>query len=86
MGIIVKLEELPEELIPIASFMGMDMFLNFCEEFGGCHIYMPSKKSILRGYRNREIIRRYDGTNSKVLAKEFGISEIYLKSIIRKAK
>lgn len=62
------------------------MFLDFCHEFGGCHIYVPHRKSIMRHYRNKEILRRYNGTNSKELAKEFGITEVYLKSMIRKSK
>lgn len=86
MSSIIKIEELSEELRPVANFMGLSKFLELCDAFGGSNIYLPTKKSILRNYRNGEIIRRYNGRNSKELAKEFCISEMYVKSIIRKSK
>lgn len=86
MSSIIKIEDLSEELIPVANFIGLSKFLELCEAFGGSSIYLPTMKSILRTHRNEEIIRRYNGKNSKELAKEFCISEMYVKSIIRKSK
>ena len=51
--------------------MGIDKFIEFCNEYGGIAIYFPSKKTLLRNGRNREIIKRYNGKNIKDLARAF---------------
>ena len=60
-----------------------DKFIEFCNEYGGIAIYFPSKKTLLRNGRNREIIKRYNGKNIKDLARAFEISEVQVRNIIR---
>lgn len=79
----IKIDDVKEELVDIVEFMGIGMFIEFCERFGGSHIYIPNKKSLYRNSRNREIKRKYDGTNSKELSREFGISENHLRLIVK---
>ena len=79
----IKLEDIPQELVGVANFMGMDKFIEFCNEYGGIAIYFPSKKTLFRNHRNREIINRYNGKNIKELAKDFEISEVQIRNIIR---
>ena len=45
--------------------------------------YFPSKKTLLRNGRNREIIKMYNGKNIKDLARSFEISEVQVRNIIR---
>ena len=59
----IKIEDIPEEFVGLANFMGIDKFIEFCNEYGGIAIYFPSKKTLLRNGRNREIIKRYNGKN-----------------------
>ncbi len=77
-----EIDDIPYDLISIAKFMGVDMFIEFCEKFGGNHIYFPSKKSILRNSRNREIKRMYNGSNIKELADKYDISQMHIKKIV----
>ena len=79
----IKIEDIPEEFVGLANFMGIDKFIEFCNEYGGIAIYFPSKKTLLRNGRNREIIKRYNGKNIKDLARAFEISEVQVRNIIR---
>ena len=79
----IKLDDIPQELVGVASFMGIDKFIEFCNEYGGIAIYFPSKKTLFRNSRNREIINRYNGKNIKDLARAFEISEVQIRNIIR---
>ena len=79
----IKIEDIPEEFVGLANFMGIDKFIEFCNEYGGIAIYFPSKKTLLRNGRNREIIKMYNGKNIKDLARAFDISEVQVRNIIR---
>ena len=79
----IEIDDIREDLVELVDFMGMDMFIEFCEKFGGCHFYISNKKSIARNSRNREIKKKYNGTNAKELSREFGISENHLRYIIK---
>ena len=79
----IKIEDIPQELVGVANFMGIDKFIEFCNEYGGIAIYFPSKKTLFRNSRNREIINRYNGKNIKDLARAFEISEVQVRNIIR---
>ena len=79
----IKIEDIPQELVGVANFMGIDKFIEFCNEYGGIAIYFPSKKTLFRNFRNREIINRYNGKNIKYLARAFEISEVQVRNIIR---
>ena len=79
----IRIEDIPEEFVGIAKFMGINKFIEFCNEYGGIAIYFPSKKTLLRNSRNNEIIKRYNGENIKDLARAFEISEVQVRNIIR---
>jgi len=79
----IRIEDIPEEFVGIAKFMGINKIIEFCNEYGGIAIYFPSKKTLLRNGRNREIIKMYNGKNIKDLARAFEISEVQVRNIIR---
>ena len=77
----IKIEDIPEEFVGLANFMGIDknkVQINLAFE-----CYFPSKKTLLRNGRNREIIKMYNGKNIKDLARAFEISEVQVRNIIR---
>ncbi len=82
----IKIEDIPNEFIGLANFMGLDRFIEFCNVYGGIAIYFPSKKTLLRNGRNREIINRYNGENIRDLARAFEISEVQVRNIIKNSK
>ena len=82
----IKIEDIPNEFIGLANFMGLDRFIEFCNVYGVIAIYFPSKKTLLRNGRNREIINRYNGENIRDLARAFEISEVQVRNIIKNSK
>ena len=82
----IKVEDIPEEFVGLANFMGIDKFIDFCNEYGGIAIYFPSKKSLLRNGGNREIIKMYNGKNIRDLARAFEISDVQVRNIIKSSK
>ena len=59
----IKIEDIPEEFVGLANFMGIDKFIEFCNEYCGIAIDFPSKQPLLRNGRNRDIIKMYNGKN-----------------------
>ena len=93
-AILIMTEDGTEEIISTRSKvfqkLNMDLdelplqdLLEFCNEYGGIAIYFPSKKTLLRNGRNREMIKRYNGKNIKDLARAFEISEVQVRNIIK---
>lgn len=78
-----RLEDVGDDLVAVAHFMGIDLFVEFCEEFGGQCLYFPGKKSLLRPSRNREIRKLFDGYNYEDLARRFGISVTQVRNVVR---
>ncbi|WP_161628730.1 hypothetical protein [[Clostridium] dakarense] len=39
-----RIDDIPCDLKDICEFMGVEMFIDFCDKFGGIHLYFPSKK------------------------------------------
>ena len=79
----IKIEDIPEEFVGLANFMGIDKFIEFCNEYGVIAIYFQSNKTLLRNGINREIIKIYNVKNIKDLARAFEISEVQVRNIIR---
>ena len=79
----ITFDDIPEEFVGLANFMGIDKFIEFCNEYGGIAIYFQSKNTLLRNGRNREIIKMYNGKNIKDLTRVFEISEVQVRNIIK---
>ena len=79
----ICLEGLTEDLAELAELIGIDVFVNICENFGGSQIYFPKKDSIFRSNRNKKIRGLYNGENIRELSKIFGISKEQIRKIIK---
>jgi len=79
----VLLEDFSEEIISFVDFIGIDMFIDICEKFGGSQLYFPKKESVLRGSRNREIKRMYSKYSKEEIAKKFGITKRQVENILK---
>ena len=55
----------------------------FMKKYGGQQLYIGKIDYLLRPIRNEEIIRKYDGTNVRDLAREFSLSEARIGQIVR---
>lgn len=71
---VLKIDDLPnEELQLIASDLGIEAIIKLAMKFSGIYIYIPKdlKKKIKKAY----VLRCFDGTNAKQLARKLDISE-----------
>jgi len=62
-----------------ASALADDLALEIRREAGAGPIYIPG---LNLGYRNREIVRKYNGKNMAELAKEYNLSERHIARIV----
>ena len=87
----LQIEESDKQYLPWAvgqmiEAIGLDATVDVLKMFGGLNIHIPMLSSAFQHFRNRSIIERFDGTNHRALAREFGISDKYCKDILRTSK
>ncbi len=79
----IAIEDLQEQHKLIAESIGMESFLNLVRAFGGSAIYIPQMKEVTKMRTYRKISEEFDGTNIKVLANKYGVSESTVYNIVR---
>ena len=83
----LSIEDIPQQYQDIAEFMEIDKFLEFCKNFGGSYIYIPTIKTFEVKIRDRDIIQMNSkGINTKLIAKKYNVTENYIRKILKKAK
>lgn len=77
-----------EEILPpfdtLISLVGYDAICKMADMLGGSAIYIPTKKRIFNGCIRQQILKDFDGTNYKELARKFGYCERTVRSILEK--
>ena len=68
----------------IAEIIGIEAYRKLVEHYGGSSIYINKSDTIARPDRNDEIRRKFNGSNYRELAKEYGLSETGIRKIINK--
>ncbi|MGH8782092.1 Mor transcription activator family protein [Paraburkholderia sp.] len=69
----------------IAADMALLVGDSICTEFGGTQIYVPRALTYRLSQRDAEIFREFRGDNFPQLARKYGLSEMQLRNIVRKA-
>ena len=69
----------------LANLMGIEVALEMHKHYNGQQITFPSRL-FAKSYVEAEIARRYDGTNIKALAKEFGYTERWTRSVAKRSQ
>ncbi len=67
----------------LCCLIGLEKTLVLYSSFKGEQITFPMRL-ISKEYSTQKILERYDGTNLKALAKEYGYSERWVREIISK--
>ena len=78
----VKVDDVIDGLALLYEIVGEESFLEIVRMYGGSNVYIPTYKSVMRNYRNREIVKRFNGVNASTLAREYGISVTHVKNIV----
>ena len=82
----IKFEDLHPTYQHIARIVGVEAALKLGEKFSGLSLYFPKmgrKSQHLRSARDRRIIREFDGTNGKTLARKFHLSVVWIRCLTR---
>lgn len=59
-------------------------FLKIIDTAGGEFLYFPKRSTLERDLRRQAILREFDGTNLRQLARKYGLSERHVRSILQK--
>lgn len=66
----------------VADLIGMDNYEKLMESYGGDVIYIPTKDVFAREERNARIREEFNGFNYKELALKYGLTTIWIRSIV----
>lgn len=81
----IVLEDLPESQREIAELIGLDNYIKLTKKYGGINnFYIRKYSEIVKEARNREIRRKYNGYNAKMLAVQYNLSEQTIYAICRR--
>lgn len=63
----------------IAEIIGIDNYIKLSLNFGGDNIYVQKYSEVIKIQRNAEIRNKFNGYNSDQIAKEYDLSERYVR-------
>lgn len=75
-------EMLPEGLYQlIAEAIGVEGFYRLAEVVGGTTVYIPKPESLVRPVRDAHIKEEFNGYNHPELARKYGVTERWVRSL-----
>lgn len=77
----IKIEDLYGIQKEIAELIGIDNYIKLSLHFGGDNIYVQKYSEIIKVQRNNDIRQKFNGYNSDQLAREYNLSERYIRMI-----
>ena len=81
---IESLGQLSGDQRELAETVGLDAYRKMVGQYGGSSIYINKTDTITRSGRNAEIQQKFNGSNYRELAKEYGLSEPSVRRIVNK--
>ena len=77
----IRLEDLYGTQREIAELIGVENYIKLSVHFGGDNIYIQKYSEVIKVQRNNDIRKRFNGYNSDQLAREYNLSERYIRMI-----
>lgn len=81
---IISIYQLDGEQRELAEVIGLESYKKLVEHYGGSYIYVTKTETIMRDERDSEIRKKFNGSNYRELAREFGLSEVRIRTIVNK--
>lgn len=78
----IELIDLDADQQQLAELIGLDKYRNLIKIYGGTSIYVPKPDSFVANARNELIKQEFTGYNFKELAKKYGLTEVWIRSIV----
>ena len=79
----ICIEDIPEDYRALAKDIGIDNLLKVACSLGGCTLYIPKEEYFTKNIRDNIIKREFDGYNYKALATKYGLSETWVRKILK---
>lgn len=80
----ININDIPLQHRDIAEFLGVEIYVNFCEVFGGDNVYIPTKKTLVNSIRNKEINELHsNGYSIKDLSKKYNLTNSSIRHILK---
>ena len=77
----IRLEDLFGNQRDIAEIIGIEKYIELTKTFGGDNIYIQKYSEVCKIQRNAEIRSKFTGYNSEELAKEYDLTERYVRQL-----
>ena len=71
----IRIEELKEQHREYAEIIGVENLIRLAEAYGGAAIYIPKIDDLLKSQKSAAIIREFNGSNVRQLARKYDVSE-----------
>lgn len=80
----LKFEEFPEAYQEMISQIGMENTVKLIRHFNGQQFYFGGLKKLIEKKKREYILKNFNGSNHKELARTAGFSEIWVYELLRK--
>ena len=77
----LQLEHLDGEQRQLAEAIGIKAYIKLLRAFAGAYVYVPTIDTVTLQLRDKLIREEYNGYNALELAKKWGLSERWVRSI-----
>jgi Mor family transcriptional regulator len=77
----ITVEDLEGEQRDLTELIGIDLYKKLVLTYGGCNLYIFKADTLIKGIRDKEIIKKFNGFNAQELAIEYNISERTIREI-----
>ncbi len=81
-GYDIQPHDIPDGYQDVVDAIGMEAALKLVETMGGGPLYVPTKKDICRGARDRAIRAEFNGRNHRELATKHNLSLTWIRTIV----
>ena len=75
-------KDLPEVYQEMADIIGVEATVHLARIYAGTSVYFPKLERALTALRNKMIMREYNGSNVKGLARRWGLSSRHVRYIL----
>lgn len=77
----IRIQDLYGVQRDIAEIIGLDNYISLSKAFGGDNVYVQKYSEVIKIQRNAEIREKFNGYNSDDLAKQYDLSERYVRML-----
>jgi Mor family transcriptional regulator len=79
----ITVEDLPESYRDVALVVGVENAIKLSDTLGGLAYYFQQLDKVLIGKRDALIKSEFTGANHKPLARKYGLSEVWIREIVK---